>query len=76
MREVEVYNINNKEYILLNKILKDKDTYLYFSNISEGNDYIIRKLDRDNPDLMVPLDDEEEVQKAILCLTNREIDNE
>lgn len=76
MREVEVYNINDKEYYLLNKITRDGDTYLYFSNISEGNDYIIRKLDRNNPDVMIPLDDEEEVQKAILFLTNREIDEE
>ncbi len=75
MREVPVYVIDDKEYFLLNKITKNLDTYLYFSNISEGNDYIIRKLNRDDPEIMLPLDDENEVKKAILLLTNRQLEN-
>lgn len=75
MKEVEIYNINDKEYMLLDKVTKDNDTYLYFSNITEGNDYIIRKLDRTDPESMIPLDDENEVKKAILLLTNRRLEN-
>ncbi|MBR6948883.1 MAG: hypothetical protein IKH54_01690 [Bacilli bacterium] len=74
MQEADVYVINDKEYILLNKIKNKENTYLYFSNISEGNDYIIRKLDLEDEDSMVPLDDEKEVQKAILLLTNRQLE--
>jgi hypothetical protein len=74
MQEADVYTINDKEYILLNKIKNKENTYLYFSNISEGNDYIIRKLDLEDEDSMVPLDDEKEVQKAILLLTNRQLE--
>ena len=74
MQEADVYVINDKEYILLNKINNKENTYLYFSNISEGNDYIIRKLDLEDEDSMVPLDDEKEVQKAILLLTNRQLE--
>ena len=74
MQEADVYTINDKEYILLNKIKNKENTYLYFSNISKGNDYIIRKLDLEDEDSMVPLDDEKEVQKAILLLTNRQLE--
>lgn len=74
MQEADVYVINDKEYILLNKIKNKENTYLYFSNISEGNDYIIRKLDLEDEDSMIPLDDEKEVQKAILLLTNRQLE--
>ena len=74
MQEADVYTINDKEYILLNKIKNKENPYLYFSNISEGNDYIIRKLDLEDEDSMVPLDDEKEVQKAILLLTNRQLE--
>lgn len=74
MREVEIYNINDKEYMLLKKVEKATDTYLYFSSIEEGNDYIIRKLDPTNPEMIIPLDSEDEVKKAILLLTNKSLE--
>lgn len=74
MRDVEVYNIDDQEYMLLNKVTKNDTTYLYFSNISKGDDYIIRKIDKDNQDSIIPLDDEEEVKIAILLLTNRQLE--
>lgn len=75
MKEVEIYNINDKEYMLLKKVEKNNDTYLYFSGIEEGNDYIIRKLDPEDSEMMIPLADEEEVKKAILLLTNKVLEN-
>lgn len=74
MRDVEIYTINNKEYMLLKKVEKASDTYLYFSNIEEGNDYIIRKLDPNNREMMIPLSNEDEVKKAILLLTNKSLE--
>lgn len=74
MKEVEIYNIDEKEYMLLNRLVSNDDTYLYFSNVSEGNDFIIRKLDQEDPDMMVPLDSEDEVKKAILLLTNKQLE--
>lgn len=74
MREVEIYNINDKEYMLLKKVEKATDTYLYFSSIEEGNDYIIRKIDPTNPEMLIPLDSEDEVKKAILLLTNKSLE--
>lgn len=74
MREVEIYNINDKEYMLLKKVEKATDTYLYFSSIEEGNDYIIRKIDPTNPEMIIPLDSEDEVKKAILLLTNKSLE--
>lgn len=75
MKEVEIYNINGQDYMLLDRVTKDLDTYLYFSNMSVGNDYVIRKLDRNNPEEMIPLDSEEEVKLAILLLTNKQIED-
>ncbi len=74
MREVEIYTIDDQEYMLLDKITKNNDTYLYFSSITEGNNYIIRKLDKNDSNIMIPLDSEEEVKKAILLLTNKNLD--
>ena len=74
MKEVEIYTIDDKEYMLLDKVTKNEDTYLYLSNVVEGNDYIIRKLDRNDQETMIPLDDENEVKKAILLLTNKSIE--
>lgn len=74
MRDIEIYTINNKEYMLLKKVEKASDTYLYFSSIEEGNDYIIRKLDPNNQEMMIPLSDEDEVKKAILLLTNKSLE--
>lgn len=74
MKDVEIYTIDDKEYMLLNKITKNEETYLYFSNVHEGNDFIIRKLDKEDNEYMIPLNDEDEVKKAILLLTNKELE--
>lgn len=70
MREVDIYSINDKEYMLLRKITKDNTTYLYFTNPEDEEDMVIRKLDKNDPNYMIPLADEEEVKRAILMLTN------
>lgn len=74
MVDVDIYDIDGKEYMLLDRITKKKSTYLYLSNIAEGNDFIIRKLNPKNEEEMIPLKDEEEVQKAILLLTNKQLE--
>ncbi|MBQ8132658.1 MAG: hypothetical protein IJ193_09215 [Bacilli bacterium] len=75
MVNVDIYDIDGKEYMLLDRVTQKKNTYLYLSNVEEGNDYIIRKINPKNEEEMIPLDSEEEVKKAILLITNKQIEN-
>ena len=74
MINVDIYDIDGKEYMLLDQVTKNENTYLYLSNVEEGNDFIIRKLNPENEEEMLPLENEEEVKRAILLITNKQID--
>ena len=75
MINVDIYDIDGKEYMLIDQVTQKENTYLYLSNVEEGNDFIIRKLNPENEEEMIPLENEEEVQKAILLITNKQIEN-
>ena len=75
MINVDIYDIDGKEYMLLDQVTKNENTYLYLSNLEEGNDFIIRKLNHENEEEMLPLENEEEVKRAILLITNKQIEN-
>lgn len=72
MDEVEIYSFNNKDYVLVTKI----DSYLYLSNEKDPRDMMIRKEDVNNPDLLLPLEDDEEFEHALLLLTRRKLETE
>lgn len=74
MKEEPIYEIDGLEYFLLKQIQKDNETYYYFSNVDVEDDYLIRKQDKDNPDYMIPIKDEEELKKALLYLTDNELE--
>lgn len=74
MVDVDIYDIDGKEYMLLDRITQKNSTYLYLSNVEEGNDFIIRKINPKNEEEMMPLKDEEEVKKAILLITNKQLE--
>ena len=74
MVDVDIYDIDGKEYMLLDRVTQKNSTYLYLSNVEEGNDFIIRKLNPKNEEEMIPLKDEEEVKKAILLITNKQLE--
>ena len=65
MDEVEIYSFDNKDYVLVTKI----DSYLYLSNEKDPRDMMIRKEDVNNPDLLLPLEDDEEFEHALLLET-------
>ncbi len=75
MINVDIYDIDGKEYMLLDQVTQKENTYLYLSNVEEGNDFIIRKLNPENIEEMIPLENEEEVKRAILLITNKQIEN-
>lgn len=72
MDEVEIYSFDNKDYVLVTKI----DSYLYLSNEKDPRDMMIRKEDVNNPDLLLPLEDDEEFERALLLLTRRKLETE
>ena len=72
MDEVEIYSFDDKDYVLVTKI----DSYLYLSNEKDPRDMMIRKEDVNNTDLLLPLEDDEEFEHALLLLTRRKLETE
>lgn len=67
MEEINIYTFRNANYILLDRI----GNYLYLSNENNPHDMMIRKEDADNPSVLLPLENEEEFQKALLLLLKK-----
>ena len=59
--DVAVYTIDDKKYLLLNKEEYNDNTYLFLLNKEDEDDYLIRKVDKEDPNYLIPLDDENEV---------------
>ena len=64
MQQVEIIDIENKKYMVLNEIEDNGVTYIYLTNIKNPKDFLIQKTDKDDPDYLVNLDNEEEFNKA------------
>ena len=67
MKEVEMYSFDNKNYILIAKI----NHYLYLSNEKNPRDMMVRKEDVNDPEVLLPLEDDEEFEQALLLLTRK-----
>ncbi len=71
MQEIDVYSWDDNNYILFSKIGR----YLYLSNEKNPRDIMIRKEDSNDPDLLLPLDDDNEFNKALeLFYNNAKVD--
>ncbi len=68
--ELDVYTIDNKNYLLIDKI----NNYLYLSNENDEEDTIILKEDITNNDNLLPLDNEEELQQALSLFLSKEVE--
>lgn len=64
MQQVEIIDIENKKYMVLNEIEDNGTTYLYLTNIKNPKDFLIQKTDKNDSDYLVNLDNEEEFNKA------------
>lgn len=61
MKDVEIVEINNNNYVILKEV-KHKDTsYLFLSNLEDEEDTMIRKVKGDS---IIPLASEEEFEIA------------
>lgn len=63
------------EYMILDEIDSDVNTYVYLTNIEDEEDFCIRKVDNSrNSQLLVGLDNDEEFDKALLLFTKKHQD--
>lgn len=72
MEEVNTLEIDGKEYILLDTITNNNNTYHYFSNESDVNDIEILK---DSQDDFVSIDTESEWNEALTLFLNKHKDD-
>ena len=68
MNEYEVINIDNKDYLIVNEINHKGTTYIYLVNPKNEADVMIRKSSKQDPDLYVPLENDDEFNLANLLL--------
>ena len=64
---IEVITLDNGlDYIILDEISSDSNTYVYLANTNDENDLCIRKIELDNGEkFLVGLDDDKEFDKAL-----------
>lgn len=72
MKEVDVYTFDDKSYILLDRI----EDYLFLSNEKDDHDMMIRKVDADDEETLLPLESDEEFEKALLLLVSKKLKEE
>lgn len=60
--EVNVYDIDDKVYMLMNELEDNNIHYMLLVNQDDEDDFLFRKVDGDD---LVPLDNEDEVVRVI-----------
>lgn len=66
--ELEIIEIDNQEYYVLTELKGKTENYLYLSNVNDDEDVFLRKSDKNNPDIVIPLASDEELQEATTLL--------
>lgn len=69
--EVEEIEIDGKNYIVLDEIV-GKCKYVYLSNTTDDDDFIVRKISDDDKYLL-SLDNEKELEQALLLYTDKHL---
>lgn len=64
MKELDVVTINEQDYVVLKECTKNNKTYLYLSNINDDDDTLIRKVDENDKNTVIPLESENEFELA------------
>ena len=63
-------SLNQEYYLLGEEIIKDT-SYLYLSKVDDEDFVMLRKRDKDDPEVLVTLDNEAEVKMASLVFANK-----
>ena len=72
MVEFEALDIDGIEYLILDRSVIDGEEYLYLSNSKDENDVMFRKVDKNDKDFIIPLDNEEEVIKVAKAFNDKQ----
>ena len=72
MKEVDIYTFDDKNYVLLDRI----EDYLFLSNEKNDHDIMIRKVDANDEETLLPLESDEEFEKALLLLVTKKLKEE
>lgn len=68
MSEFEVIEVDNKEYLIVNEIAYKNTNYIYLVNPKNELDVMIRKQSKEDKDLYIPLESDDEFNLANLLL--------
>lgn len=68
MKEMEIVTIGKKDYCIVREVEEDNIHYVFISNVVNPEDIMIRKSSLSNPDLYIPLENEDEYYLANLLL--------
>lgn len=71
MVDVDIYVINDEEYYLMEELEIKGTSYLYLSKVDNEDEYMFRKRDKEDPQVLVSLDDEQEVKMVALVFANK-----
>ncbi len=71
MVEFEALDIDDKVYLILDRSIIDGIEYLYLSNEADEEDIMFRKVDPEDNDFIIPLDNEEEVIKVAKAFNDK-----
>lgn len=67
-KELEIIEIDNKEYYVMKEVVRGENVYFYLSNVNDFNDIMIRKSSSKERDLVIPLENKEEFDIACALL--------
>lgn len=71
MLEFEAYEIDGTDFMVLEKLELDGEVYLYLANAEDEEDVMFRKFDKNDPEYLIPLDNEAEVIKVAKALNEK-----
>ena len=70
--QVKVYSFDNKKFVLVEQI----NNYLFLVNMKNSHDMMIRKENVEEPNVLLPLDDDDEFEYALQLLTRKKLEEE
>lgn len=71
MVDVDIYVINDEEYYLIDELEIKGTSYLYLSKVDDEEFFMFRKRDKDDLEVLVTLDNEDEVKMVALVFANK-----
>lgn len=71
MVDVDVYVLNDEEYYLMAEEVINDVSYLYLSKVDDEDEFMFRKRDKEDPEVLVTLDSEEEVRMVALVFAKK-----